>query len=172
MKPQLPFCKMAACAKEGRAQPEHVSCVLAGLSLTGLLVPAFFETWSDRPALVDPPASPGLRTATQTWIRYASVRKSLQSCLTFCDPTDHGVPGSPVHGILQARIRERGWHLKATVKDDPPNAVPWVGVTGPAVFFKSKLVILKEQQVVFLTVPPTEGRRLRGGVRGLEQRFD
>lgn len=34
MKPQPPFCKMAACAKEGRAQPEHVSCLLAGLSLT------------------------------------------------------------------------------------------------------------------------------------------
>ena len=29
--------------------------------------------------------------------------KSLQSCLTLCDPTDSGPPGSPVHGILQAR---------------------------------------------------------------------
>ena len=32
-----------------------------------------------------------------------------QSCLTLCDPMDCGLPGSPVHGILQARILE--WHL-------------------------------------------------------------
>ena len=30
--------------------------------------------------------------------------KSLQSCLTLCDPMDHSLPGSSVHGILQARI--------------------------------------------------------------------
>ena len=32
--------------------------------------------------------------------------KSLQSCLTLCDPMDCSPPGSPVHGILQARILE------------------------------------------------------------------
>ena len=31
---------------------------------------------------------------------------SLQSCLTLCDTMDHGLPGSSVHGILQARILE------------------------------------------------------------------
>ena len=30
----------------------------------------------------------------------------LQSCLTFCDPMDHSLPGSSVHGILLARILE------------------------------------------------------------------
>ena len=30
--------------------------------------------------------------------------KSLQSCLTFCNPMDHNLPGFSVHGILQARI--------------------------------------------------------------------
>ena len=29
-----------------------------------------------------------------------------QSCLTFCDSTNCSPPGSPVHGILQARILE------------------------------------------------------------------
>ena len=29
-----------------------------------------------------------------------------QSSLTLCDPTDCGLPGFPVHGILQARIPE------------------------------------------------------------------
>ena len=31
---------------------------------------------------------------------------SLQSCSTLCDPTDCSLPGSSVHGILQARILE------------------------------------------------------------------
>ena len=30
--------------------------------------------------------------------------KSLQSCLTLCDPVDYSPPGSSVHRILQARI--------------------------------------------------------------------
>ena len=29
-----------------------------------------------------------------------------QLCLTLCDPMDHSLPGSSVHGILQARILE------------------------------------------------------------------
>ena len=32
--------------------------------------------------------------------------KSLQSCLTLCDPIDCSLPGSSVYGILQARILE------------------------------------------------------------------
>ena len=32
--------------------------------------------------------------------------KSLQSCLTLCDPMDCSPPGFSVHGILQARILE------------------------------------------------------------------
>ena len=36
----------------------------------------------------------------------AAAAKSLQSCLTLCDPTDGSPPGSPVPGILQARTLE------------------------------------------------------------------
>ena len=32
--------------------------------------------------------------------------KSLQSCLTLCDPIDGSPPGSPIPGILQARTLE------------------------------------------------------------------
>ena len=31
---------------------------------------------------------------------------AIQSCLTLCDSTDCSLPGSSVHGILQARIQE------------------------------------------------------------------
>ena len=47
--------------------------------------------------------------------------KSLQLCLILCDPMDCSSPGSPVHGILQARILDlvllqgtfpaQGWNL-------------------------------------------------------------
>ena len=46
------------------------------------------------------------------WINGGGVRaaaaaaKSLQSCLTLCDPIDGSPPGSPVPGILQARTLE------------------------------------------------------------------
>ena len=36
----------------------------------------------------------------------AAAAKSLQSCLTLCNPIDGSPPGSPVPGILQARILE------------------------------------------------------------------
>ena len=35
-----------------------------------------------------------------------AAAKSLQSCLTLCDPIDSSPPGSPIPGILQARTLE------------------------------------------------------------------
>ena len=37
---------------------------------------------------------------------HETAAKSLQSCLTLCDPVDGSPPGSSVPGILQARILE------------------------------------------------------------------
>ena len=36
----------------------------------------------------------------------AAAAKSLQSCLTLCNPIDDSPPGCPIPGILQARILE------------------------------------------------------------------
>ena len=36
----------------------------------------------------------------------AAAATSLQSCSTLCDPIDGSPPGSPIPGILQARILE------------------------------------------------------------------
>ena len=38
------------------------------------------------------------------WV--AAAAKSLQSCLTLCDPIGGSLPGSPIPGILQARMLE------------------------------------------------------------------
>ena len=37
-----------------------------------------------------------------------AAAKSLQSCLTLCDPIDCSLPVSSVHGICQARVLEWG----------------------------------------------------------------
>ena len=65
----------------------------------------------------------------------AAAAKSLQSCLTLCDPIDSSPPGSPVPGILQARTLEwvaisfsNVWKWKVKVKSlSPvqPSATPW-----------------------------------------------
>ena len=41
-----------------------------------------------------------------TCLAAAASPKSLQSCPTLCDPTDGSPSGSPVPGILQARVLE------------------------------------------------------------------
>ena len=46
------------------------------------------------------------RTASNITAAAAAAAKSRQSCPTLCDPTDGSPPGSPVPGILQARILE------------------------------------------------------------------
>ena len=38
----------------------------------------------------------------------AAAAKSLQSCLTLCDPMDCSLPGSSVHGVFQATVLEWG----------------------------------------------------------------
>ena len=40
------------------------------------------------------------------YITAAAAAKSLQSCLTLCDPIYGSPPGSPIPGILQARTLE------------------------------------------------------------------
>ena len=53
----------------------------------------------------------------------AAAAKSLQSCLTLCDPIDSSPAGSPIPGILQARTLEwvaisfsNAWKWKVKVK--------------------------------------------------------
>ena len=45
--------------------------------------------------------------------------KSLQSCPTLCDPTDCDLPGSSVHGLLQASIL--AWVAMPSSWGDLPN---------------------------------------------------
>ena len=63
-----------------------------------------------------------LPTLNKKPVKFATA-KSLQSCLTLCDPVDGSPPGSPVPGILQARTLEwvpisfsSAWKWKVKVK--------------------------------------------------------
>ena len=47
-----------------------------------------------------------LKKSTYLTSHLAAAAKSLQLCLTLCDPTDGSPPGSPIPGILQARTLE------------------------------------------------------------------
>ena len=49
----------------------------------------------------EPPGKPHAAAAAA-----AAAAKSLQSCLTLCDPIDGSPPGSPTHEILQSRTLE------------------------------------------------------------------
>ena len=69
-------------------------------------------------------SSSSLPPTHNNWnISAAAAAKSLQSCLTLCDPIDGSPPGSAVPGILQARTLEwvaisfsNAWKWKAKVK--------------------------------------------------------
>ena len=63
------------------------------------------------------------RVFIQSSAAAAAAAKSLQSCLTLCDPRDGGPPGSPIPGILQPRTLEwvaisfsNAWKWKVKVK--------------------------------------------------------
>ena len=59
-------------------------------------------------SFMSPALAGGLFTTSATWeAQYlCAAAKSLQSCLTLCNPIDGSPPGSPIPGILQARTLE------------------------------------------------------------------
>ena len=56
--------------------------------------------------------------------------RSLQSCLTLCDPMDCSQPGSFVHGILQERILK--WLPRPPSRDLPDPGLEPVSLISPA----------------------------------------
>ena len=58
------------------------------------------------PSLMSTASAGQFFTTSTTWEAPAAAAKLFPSCLTLCDPIDGRPPGSPVPGILQARILE------------------------------------------------------------------
>ena len=56
--------------------------------------------------IYSPPASAHTLSSSEFLTFIDANTKSLQSCLTLCDPTDGSPPDSTIPGILQARTLE------------------------------------------------------------------
>ena len=70
-------------------------------------------------------------TISTLLISYACVgTKSLQLCLTLRNPMDCSAPGSPVHGILQARTLE--WVAVSSSRECPDPGMEFTSLTSPA----------------------------------------
>ena len=67
-----------------------------------------FSSCSKQGLLSSCGVQPGALTQTSKLAAAPAAAKSLQSCLTLCDPIDGSPPGIPVPGILQARTSKLG----------------------------------------------------------------
>ena len=96
----------------------------------------------------------------------ATAAKSLQSCLTLCDPIDGSPPGSPVLGILQARTLEwvaisfsSAWKWKVKVKS---LSHIWLFVTPWTAAYQAPLSMGFSRQEYWSGVPSPSPRQLWG----------
>ena len=87
----------------------------------------------------------------------AAAAKSLQSCLTLCDPRDGNPPGSPVPGILLTRTLEwvaisfsSAWKWKAKVK---PLSCVWLLATPWTAAYQAPLSMGFSRQEYWSGVP-------------------
>ena len=91
-------------AKAGTQRFEKIFPLYAEVPIRGLQSPHCRSCFLTQPklwlSLILGHISGGTRQAA------AADAKSLQSCLTLCDPRDSSPPGSPIPGILQARTLE------------------------------------------------------------------
>ena len=144
---------------------DPVDCSPAGSSVHGVLQTRILE-WVPCPLPGDLP-NPGIETAwlgspalagrffTTNAISEASglkaAAKSLQSCLTLCNPIDGSPPGSPVPGILQARILE--WVPFPSPGDLPD---PGIEPTSPALADEFFATSTKEAlPLIYISIYPT-----------------
>ena len=96
---------------------------------------SYLKLWSLPTAPhLEPPLSSFL---TSLQLSIFAAAKSLQSCLTLCDPIDSSSPGSPVPGILQAGTLEwvANFLLQCMkVKSESESEVKWSEVAQSSIF--------------------------------------
>ena len=71
--------------------------------------------WTGRPGMLLFMGSQRVRHGWVTELNWteeaAAAAKSLQSCLTLCDPIDRSPPGSPIPGILHLSLKITWFHF-------------------------------------------------------------
>ena len=88
--------------------------------------------------------------ALKSYLPFILVQ-SLQSCPTLCDPMDHGLPGSSVHRILQARTLE--WVAISFSRDK----VKFEVSEGSEVKSLSRVLLFATPWTVAYQAPPSMG---------------
>ena len=68
-------------------------------------IPAWRTPWTEEPGGLQFVRS---QRVGHDWrdVAYTGLSEAARSCPTLCDPMDCSLPGSPVHGIFQARVLE------------------------------------------------------------------
>ena len=97
--------------------------------------------------------------------------KSLQSCLILCDPLDCSLPGSSVHGILQARILE--WIAMSSPGDLSNPGIEPMSPMSPSLtggFFTTSATLETESKRNMWNVQNTPDRTLRNQRRKWTQK--
>ena len=85
------------------SKPQYAACVTHSVSLEKPSQGPSFAHARTRGSVLERGRPAGNR-ATPLLVTACVRAKTLQSCLTLCNPMDRILPGSSVHGILQARI--------------------------------------------------------------------
>ena len=75
--------------------------------------------------------------------------KLLQLCLTLCNPMDYNLPGSSVHGILQARILEWVAMPSSRGSSQPRDWTCESCIAGR--FFTAETNVMKKQIIIKIT---------------------
>ena len=88
--------KLKRCLLLGRKAMTNLDSILKSRDITLLT----------KVCLVKAMVFPVVMYGCESWTLKKAATKSLQSCLTLCDPIDGSPPGSPIPGILQARTLE------------------------------------------------------------------
>ena len=94
-------------AKETKCEPGGVTCFFSRCAM--LFTALRLHTLLPLPRIrfIHRPTIPSIPVCISSFLSCpAAAAKSLQSCLTLCDPIDGSPPGSPIPGILQARTLE------------------------------------------------------------------
>ena len=97
-------CRLWGCTESGtteatQLQQQQQQCI-NDMVLSQFILPSPFPTVSSH-------GGPGEKQISLS-LPLIAATKSLQSCLTLCDPIDGSPPGSPIPGILQAGVLEWG----------------------------------------------------------------
>ena len=100
----------------------------------------------------------------------AAAAKSLQSCLTLCDPTDGSPPGSHVPGILQARTLEwvaisfsNAWKWKVKSENEVAQSCPTLSNPTDCSLPGSSIHGIFQARVLEWVATAFSGKRVYGG---------